>query len=111
MQNEYGVQLDRNGYAPSLIEWREGECLICGRSDRPIQRHEVFHGSYRERSKNLGCWVNICDECHRAIHQTAKFKERALKNLMQRAAMKHYNWSVDLFRQNFGKNYLEEVDE
>lgn len=111
MKNEYGVTLDRNGYAPSLLEWREGECLICGRV-RPLQRHEVFHGSlYRERSKNLGCWVNICDDCHRAIHQTATFKERALKRLVQKAAMKHYGWSIADFRQRFGKNYLEESDE
>lgn len=107
MKNEFGVTLDRNGYAPSLIEWREGECLVCGRKDRPLQRHEVFHGPFRERSKNLGCWVSICDVCHDKLHHKENMLDRRLKYIMQKRAMKHYGWSIEDFRRYFGKNHLE----
>ena len=33
MKNEYGVKLDRNGYAPSIIPGHdEYRCLLCGKN-------------------------------------------------------------------------------
>lgn len=99
------MKLDRNGYAPSLLP-TEG-CFFCGRPGRN-QRHEIFHGSlFRERSKNLGCWVTMCPECHRMLHQTTPAMDKYLKEVGQRAAMLRYGWSLSEFRQHFGKNYLE----
>ena len=94
MKNEYGVRLDRNGYAPSIIPGH-GEycCLLCGKN-RYIERHEVFGGAYRAKSKAYGLWVHLCESCHRtgsdAVHSTggAAVKERA-----QRAAMAAYGWT------------------
>lgn len=37
--NEYGVKLDSNGYAPSILN-QQPTCLICGRYH--TARHEVF---------------------------------------------------------------------
>lgn len=105
MKNEYGVDLDRNGYAPSLFPWKHGECLICGRYDRPLQRHEVFHGPYRETSKRLGCWVYICDYCHMRIHGVDARNEKTLKRIMQKKAMEHYGLTTEQFREVFGKDY------
>lgn len=110
MKNEYGETLDRNGYAASILA-NIGQCAYCGRMDRPLQRHEAFHGAFRTKSKALGCWLLICDVCHDELHHKNAEIDREIKEYMQRKAMKHYNWSVDDFRQRFGKNYLEEDDE
>lgn len=106
MVNEYGVPLDRNGYAPSIAPHTEG-CDLCRRRDRPLQRHEPFQGAFRTRSKNLGCWFWVCDECHRRIHQKdARFRLET-KMLMQQLCMEHYGWTIEEFRANFGRNYLD----
>ena len=48
--NEYGVKLDSNGYAPSILN-QQPTCLICGRYH--TARHEVFYGPYRPPSGPL----------------------------------------------------------
>lgn len=112
MTNEYGEKLDRNGYAPSIIPWRQDQCVICQcmtAHDSRLQRHEIFHGSlYRERSKALGLWVNLCPECHRLLHSQEPWMDKALKIVGQREAQWKYRWSVQQFREHFGKNYLED---
>jgi redox-sensing transcriptional repressor len=40
-----------------------------------------------------------------SVHKNAKV-DRALKKLVQKKAMKHYGWSIDRFREIFGKNYI-----
>lgn len=103
MVNEYGVELDRNGYAPSLFP--VGACIFCG-STEPLNRHEVFHGPYRSKAKRLGLWANICPECHRQLHNSRPEMDKQLKQVGQWAAMGHYGWTVQQFRDNFGKSYL-----
>ena len=107
MTNEFGKPLDRNGYAPRLIYWPEERCFICGRADRPIQRHEVFHGPYREKSKRYGCWVGVCDYCHTKIHKGEDMLETKLKGIHQKKAMREYGWTEEQFREIFGKSYWE----
>lgn len=106
MTNEYGVKLDRNGYAPS-IAFNESGCPICGRRDRPLQRHEAFHGAYRDKSKRLGCWLYVCDICHDRIHHKDAALDLYVKRLMQTLATEHYGWTVEQFRSEYGKNYLD----
>lgn len=105
MQNEYGVALDRNNYAPSVVEQGDG-CYLCGRTDRKMERHEVFHGPYRDKSKRLGCWVNLCSECHDKLHHRGGGMDVGLKMRIQEEAMKHYGWTTEEFRERFGKNYV-----
>lgn len=68
--NEYGERLDSNGYAPSILS-QSPTCLICGWYR--TARHEVFFGPYRDKSKRLGLWANLCPWCHQngpnAIHR------------------------------------------
>lgn len=109
MKNEFGVQLDRNHYAPSIVQQSECTCSLCYRTDRPLQRHEVFHGPNREKSKEYGLWVLLCEECHMKLHHKDVSGDRWLKQLAQAAAMKSYNWTEQEFREWFGKSYLEDV--
>ena len=106
MKNEYGVPLDKNGYSPSVIDLFDDEkCFCCWRSG-DLARHEVFHGNNRTKSKNLGCWVRLCPDCHNKLHTKDGTLDEWLKKEGQKAAMKHYGWTTDEFRQRFGKNYL-----
>lgn len=113
-KNEYGAPLDRNGYAPSIIPGHgEYRCKMCGRngSRDPLNRHEVFGGAYRDKSKRLGLWVHLChDRCHQGadgVHSNAD-KANQLKAEAQRYAMEEYGLTVQEFRLEFGKNYIEE---
>ena len=107
MVNEYGVQLDRNGYAPSILP-TEG-CANCKR-ETDLVRHEIFHGSLRQKSKAYGLWVRLCPECHMKLHNKFPEWDRALKKVGEAACILEYDWSVKDFRDRFFKNYLE-VDE
>lgn len=103
MENEYGVRLDSNGYAPSLLNTGDG-CYICERN-LTTQRHEIFHGPYREKSKQYGLWINVCHYCHYQIHNGDGRMNKYLKCDGQKAAMERYEWTVQDFRERFGKNY------
>lgn len=111
MKNEYGTELDQNGYAPSIWSKEQNICFICNRSDRALHRHEVFHGPNRTKSKRYGLWVCLCYECHGRLHQKDSALDRGLKAATQLSAQKHYGWSVDEFRNIFGKNFREIDDE
>ena len=104
-KNEFGVQLDRNGYAPSIIS-NKLVCHRCERTNGKLDRHEVFHGPYREKSKNLGCWIYLCHECHMDLHNTDSEYDYRLKAEAEEYALDYYGWSVAEFRRRFGKNYI-----
>lgn len=108
MQNEYGVEMTRNGYAPSIMGTTDGLCYLCENYTH-TERHEIFGGSNRTKSKALGLWVCLCPACHRtgayAVHQN-KYVADKLHREGQQEAMCIYDWSVDEFRRRFGKNYL-----
>lgn len=114
MKNKYGAPLDRNGYAPSILQEDADErCWLCGENGfwNGIDRHEVFGGrGRREKSKRLGLWLTLCRRCHQtrptAVHQNADTMA-LLHKAGQRAAMEHYGWSSEDFIREFGKNYLE----
>lgn len=106
--NEFGAELDKNGYAPSIMGTVAGKCFLCENMTH-TERHEVFGASNRTKSKALGLWVNLCPHCHRegsfAVHSN-KDIARKLKELAQFCAMDAYGWSRDEFRTRFGKNYV-----
>ena len=103
--NEYGARLDRNGYAPSILQKSEC-CFRCGTQYGKIDRHEVFHadmgGKMRERSKRYGLWVRLCRDCHQAAHEDYA---RRLKRYAQGMAQEEYGWSTETFIKLFGKSY------
>lgn len=59
--------LDRNGYAPSILDGHDKyHCWLCDKNGSgKLDRHEIYHGPFREKSKALGLWVHLChSECH-----------------------------------------------
>ena len=103
MKNKFGVVLDRNHYGPSIVG-DEGRCYICGRSVG-LERHEVYHGAFRDKSKQLGCWVQLCNRCHDELHHKGGGLDAELKGKVQVIAMSYYDWTEDDFRREFGKSY------
>lgn len=104
-RNEYGVKLDKNGYAPSLFVQEPFRCFSCGRFGETA-RHEIFGGFRRSASKALGLWVNVCPDCHNAIHASGKLQYRYHRE-GQLLAEATYHWNHDDFRRRFYKNYLD----
>jgi hypothetical protein len=104
MKNEFGEQLDKNGYAPSILE-TEPHCFCCY-GNLYLQRHEIFHGPNRKKAKADGLWVNLCPTCHYTVHNTNGELDRKLKKRGQEAAMTVYGWSEEEFRKRYGRNYL-----
>lgn len=110
VQNEYGTLLDRNGYAPSIMQQGDCGCFICDFSHDKLDRHEVFFGADRQKSKRLGLWVLLCHhDCHifgrEAVHNN-RANDLALKRVGQAAAMERYGWTTEDFIREFYKNYL-----
>lgn len=106
MKNEYGADIDRNGYAPSIMQ-NDMTCFRCGKSSEKLDRHEPFGNANRDKSKRYGMWCYLChDNCHlNGVHKDAAEAMR-LKIKCQRIAMKTYGWSKEDFIREFGKNYL-----
>ena len=113
--NEFGAKLDRNGYAPSILQRDTGACCRCGRNGSVdhLDRHEIFGGANRQKSKEYGLWVTLChNRCHQGktgVHASKDF-DQALKRVAQETAMWEYGWSVDDFRARFRNTYLD-IDE
>lgn len=101
--------LDKNGYAPSIIPLHdENMCYLCGRNGNgKMDRHEVFGGPYRAKSKRLGLWVYLChDSCHlNGVHKDASIANE-LKAEAQGHAMSEYGMNEYYFIREFGKSYL-----
>lgn len=112
-KNEYGAPLDRNGYAPSILQEDTDACYICYGCREKLDRHEVFHDGTkktRDKCKRLGLWVTLCNIQHHifgagSVHQNHKVDIK-LKQAGQKAAMSAYGWSTERFIREFGRNYL-----
>lgn len=110
MTNEYGAELDRNGYAPSIVQDDTDCCYICYGCREKLDKHEIFGGANRQKSKRLGLWVTLCHSEHHifgsgAVHQNHEVG-LALKQAGQMAAMERYSWTECDFIREFGRNYL-----
>ena len=101
------AELDRNGYAKSIMQTDMRKCFRCGRTTGKLDRHEVFPGPNRQKSKRLGLWVVLChQDCHlNGAHAQQKIA-LALKQAGQVAAMKTYGWTKEDFIREIGRNYL-----
>lgn len=80
----------------------KGVCFVCGLS-RPTEVHHMLHGCRRKKADQYGLTVNLCRECHAAVHDRNR-ADRALEQHAQRVFEKAY--SHEMWMQEFGKNYL-----
>lgn len=99
--------LDRNGYAESIVQPNGEVCFLCGRSSGKLDRHEIWGGALRSKSKRLGLWILLC---HYPCHMEKAHGDRGVMTMLrqkgQEAAMAAYGWTIDEFIKQIGRNYL-----
>lgn len=88
------------------------KCWLCGRNGAgdPLERHHIYQGALRNKSEKYGLVVYLCgNSCHRngkyAVHRCRETRDM-LMQWGQRKAMEEQGWSVEQFREEFGKNFL-----
>lgn len=95
-----GIKTDRNGYGESIM-WKEPDkCWFCN-TPFNLDRHELFRGPDRKKSKLFGLWIRVCREHHNMAHRKKYADE--LHVLGQIEFEKH--WKLD-FMEVFGRSYL-----
>ena len=88
----------------------ERECFFCG-SREWLERHHLFGGSNRKKSEKYGLVVDLCHYHHNEPPYGVHHNKEAMAYLHrcgQIKAMREQGWTVDEFRREFGKNYLED---
>ena len=95
--------------ADSIIHKRSDRCFMCG-SVRWLEWHHVFGGALRSKSEKYGLKVRLCHHCHNeppnGVHFNKEVRQK-LQAFTQKKAMKYYGWSIEDFRKEFYKNYLD----
>lgn len=79
----------------------KGRCYICSRR-LPTETHHMLHGCRRAMADKYGLTVNLCRECHRALHDKGAY-DRDLEEIAQETFEERYN--AALWFEVFGKNY------
>ena len=89
---------------------KEKECAICG-ALYELECHHVFGGPLRKLSERHGLKLWLCRKHHtespEGVHHNRELREE-LQDFAQRAAMKHYGWTMEEWREKFLRNYLKE---
>ena len=109
--NEVGVMLDKNGYAPSIVDPYSDlnkRCYHCDwRGD--LVRHEIFNASNRQKSKAYGLWIYLCPRCHSKVHEDKQGEwNKTLEALAENAFIRHGHTKGEfdrIFRQGFVKHW------
>ncbi len=104
--------MDRNGYNPSIMQSADvEECYLCG-VPFPMERHEVFGASNRDKSKEDGLWVTLCPICHRtgkySVHMNGEVAED-LKAEAERMWCIRNSKTIDDFLERYGRNYIDRI--
>lgn len=93
-------------------------CFICGRNgvEDPLEEHHIFPGAaLRKKSEKYGLTVLLCGKrCHREGKKSAhrnRETQLMLKQWAQRKAMEENGWSVEDWREEFGKSYIDAEEE
>ena len=77
-------------------------CFVCGKQAQ--QWHHVLGAANRKKSEKYGLLIPVCAKCHSNIHD----KSQELNNRLKKEAQADFlmEYSIDLWRKEFGKNYL-----
>jgi hypothetical protein len=94
----------------SIIQNSKDRCYMCGMY-RPLECHHVYGAAFRKKSEKYGLKVYICHWCHNeppyGVHQDPD-RRCWLQSEVQKIAMRYYGWTIEDFRELFGRNYLDE---
>lgn len=87
-------------------------CFLCGARGEMAHHHLIPGTPGRKLSDVYGLIVPLCPRCHERIHGKYGSGElKVLRQYGQRLCMHEMGWTVDEFRQVFGKNYLDDEEE
>jgi len=91
-------------------------CWKCGANGNgdPLETHHIFGGALRKKSEKYHLTVKLCgDKCHRngkeSVHQCAETMQK-LHEYGERKWIAEHNATIEDFRREFYKNYLEESE-
>ena len=65
------AKLERSRYSVFTTDLEH--CIICGAKKDHI--HEIYFGSYRQRSIKLGMCIPLCFSCHKEMHRNHEWQE------------------------------------
>lgn len=83
------------------------KCCVCG-SKIAIEKNEVFSGSYRQKSIELGMVCPFCRDCHNRFHNDIMFN-LFYKVMFEKEYLK--NHTKEEFISNFGKDYIFKLEQ
>ena len=95
----------------SIIQPNKDKCFVCGKNSHAdyygLDEHHVYPGANRKASEAYGLKVYLChDSCHlNGVHQNAELN-RSVQRKVQKIAMAHYGWTLEDWRDRFGRNFL-----
>lgn len=93
----------------SIIPGNDEFCFICkkfGQRRRGNEKHHcLFGSSKRQLADEDGCFVQLCTEHHRMLHDHGFYKDELIQ-LAERSWLDYYGKTVDDFIKRYGKNYL-----
>jgi hypothetical protein len=85
------------------------QCYITGATDN-IHEHHIFFGSgKRKLSEKYGLKIWLRADWHNMADYGVHFDKELdlqIKQMAQRKAMQHYEWTVEDFIGIFGKSYI-----
>ena len=77
-------------------------CALCGRPRENL--HEVFFGTAnRQKSKDWGMVMPLCQRCHSKVHRNAKLRLKTQQEAQQKFEAKYGH---EAFMEVYKKNYL-----
>ena len=82
------------------------KCCYCG-SERSVAKNEVYEGSYRQRSMEIGMIAPFCTKCHDRFHNDIMFNLH-YKVLFQKEFLKTHTRHE--FIEIFGQDYIFKLE-
>ena len=99
------MKLDRNGYAPSIMDTEPGIDYLTKSPCLDTVRHEIYFGvGNRKISKANGFWVNLSPISHKIVHSDSHYDNRLKIECYQTFLKTH---SRDDFKKLIGRYYDE----
>ena len=86
----------------------QGKCELCGKYEA-LELHHIYGGARRKISDKYGAVIYLCHNCHNEPPKGVHFNKEIRLQLQaetQEQLMDAYGWTVEEFRQIFGKSYI-----